>query len=405
VHLVYAIDCLGSGGAQRQLVELARRVRLATAWPVSCLVYRSDDFYADRLRDVGIDPVLIAKRWKLDPRLPLRMAAWLREGGADVVHAFMTVPALWTLLALRCIAAARRPALIASERDESIATTRAQGWMQRIAYHGSDAVTANAEVSARAIEERLGVPSERVHYLPNGIDLEHWDRLATEPCPLTLEPGLFHLALVGRLQPQKNHALLLEALGRIDPGQRARWRVWFIGEATGGQRFLRGIEEQITRKSLQDTVRLVPPTPGIASLMRRLDLLVLPSRHEGFPNVLLEAMASGLPVVASRVGDVPNLVEDRRTGLLFENGDVEGLVGALSCIHEMPQAERAALGARARAVVEQRFSIGALAEAHIRLYERVAAQRRCSRPRAAERDPIVAPSSPPLDRQSTPRSH
>jgi glycosyltransferase involved in cell wall biosynthesis len=376
VHLVYAIDCLGPGGAQRQLAELARGVRLATGWPVSCLVYRRYDFYTERLRDVGVDVMLIEKRWRLDPRLPQRMAVWLRESRADVVHAFMTVPAFWSLLAIRRIAPRVRPALIASERDEAIARTRAAGWFQRLVYRSSDAVTANAEVAARAIEMRLGVPSERVHYIPNGIDLVHWDRAAAEPCPLVLEPGCFHVALVGRFQPQKNHALLLEALARIDPTQRARWRVWFVGETTGGEAFVRSIEQRIAHHRLQDVVRRVPPTPGIASLMRCLDLLVLPSLHEGFPNVVLEAMASRLPVVASRVGDVPNLIEDGRTGLLFENGDADGLVRALLRASAMSAAERVALGARARSVVEARFGIGTLAEAHVRLYEQAASSRR-----------------------------
>jgi len=371
LHIVYAIDGLGSGGAQRQLVEVARRVKLDRGWRVSCLVYRPDDFYAARLREVEIPVVLIPKRARLDPLFPRRIGAWLGEAGADLVHCFMTVPALWNLLAVRGLPRRRRPAVIASERDERIATTRLQGWLQRFVYRGSDAVTANSGSAARAIVARLGVPAERVHYIPNGIDLEHWDRSARQPCSLALDPGCFHLALIGRLEPQKNHALLIEALRRIEPARRARWRVWFVGAETGGRSFAAGIEAQAAAAGLGGQLRLVDPMAGVAALMGGLDCLVLPSRHEGFPNVVLEAMASRLPVVASRVGDAPQLVEDGRTGFLFDSEDADGLAAALLRVAALSAAEREALGERARDVIERRYTIASVADTYSRLYESV----------------------------------
>jgi len=369
MHVVYAIDCLGSGGAQRQMVEIARRVKLDTGWRVSCVVYRRDDFHAARLADVEIPVALIPRSWKLDPLLPRNIARWIDEARPDVVHAFMTVPSLWTLLALHHLPRSRRPAFLASERDESIAATRAQGWMQRFVCRGSDAVTANAEIAARAIVDRLGAPPARVHYVPNGIDLDAWDLAAQRPCPLPLEPGCFHLALIGRLERQKNHALLIEALRRIDPRRRATWRIWFLGDETGGRAFAAALEEKAAAAGLQDQVRFAGRTREVASLMRALDCLVLPSLHEGFPNVVLEAMASRLPVVASRVGAVPQLVEDERTGFAFPSEDADALAAALLRVSELSAAEREALGKRAREVVEHRYTIAVCALAYRRLYE------------------------------------
>jgi glycosyltransferase involved in cell wall biosynthesis len=296
----------------------------------------------------------------------------------------MTAPALWALLGVRSLPRGRRPALITSERGEVIATTRRQAWMQRFVCRGSDAVTANAEVAQRAIVSRLGIPAARVHYVPNGIDLDAWDRAAEEPCPLRLEVGCFHLALVGRLELEKNHALLIEALRRIEPRRRASWRTWFVGDERV-QALAARLREQVVAAGLAGQVHFAGRTPAIAALMRDIDCLVLPSLHEGFPNVVLEAMASRLPVVASRVGAVPQLVEDGRTGFVFASEDPDALGLALVRASELSSAEREVFGKRAREVVERRYTIAATAELYERLYEAALRARADAQGRAAPR--------------------
>jgi glycosyltransferase involved in cell wall biosynthesis len=372
MHLAYVIDNLGSGGAQRQLVEIARRVSLETGWRVSCLVYHDSDFYGPRLSEVGIPIVRLPKRGRLDPFFPIRLGAWLRAEQVDVVHAFLTLPALWSVVAVKAWAGWRRPALIASERDCRIATSWGLRASQGLAYHGADLVTANCAVAAREIAARLHVAPSRIRYIPNGIDLEAWDRAAEEPSPLPREPGCFHLGLIGRLQPQKNHPLLVEALGRLDPAQHAHWRIWFIGARSGGEAAAQAIEEHVARAGLEKQVRFIPATPRVAAVMGALDALVLPSRHEGFPNVVLEAMASRLPVVASRVGDVPRLVEDGRTGFVFESDDAEGLAAALLRVSALSPSERSTMGRRAREVVESDYRIESIASLHVELYAQLA---------------------------------
>jgi glycosyltransferase involved in cell wall biosynthesis len=116
-------------------------------------------------------------------------------------------------------------------------------------------------------------------------------------------------------------------------------------------------------------VRLVSETPEIPALRRVADAVVLPSLFEGFPNVLLEAMASGLPAVATAVGDVPSLIEEGVTGFLVPSGDAAALALALERLHALGPEARRAMGRAARAQVEARHQLEGVAARHLTLYE------------------------------------
>jgi glycosyltransferase involved in cell wall biosynthesis len=372
MHVAFLIDNLGSGGAQRQAVEIAVHLRREAGLRVGFGVYRRNDFFRPRLEAAGIPVHDLPKRGGPDPLFPRRLRAWIEREAPDVVHAFGPMPTLWAALASRGLRGPR-PVWIAAERSsphENVGPWVA--WALRRLYGAYDAVTANSRPAARALAERFGVDPGRVHYLPNGIDLAEWDRRAAGPVPIDLEPGRFHLALVGRISEEKNHRLFLAALARVAPEARRDLRVWLVGAEDGPPRFLDGIRAEIASLGLADCLRMLPPTPELPALMARLDALVLPSRYEGFPNVVLEAMASRLPVLASAVGDVPSLVEDGRTGFVVPAGDVAGLAAGLERLLSASAETRAAMGAAGRAAVESRYRIEHVAELHRDLYRRLA---------------------------------
>lgn len=377
LRVLYAIDNLGSGGAQRQVAELA--VHLAKAGSgvePSVLVYRPEDFHAGRLLASGVRVERVARRSSFDPTFPLRMGRSVRALAPDVVHAFLLHPALWALGALRTIPRARRPLLIAGERSSLVAISPSHRLRQLLVYRGCDAITVNAQPVAAEIHAKLGVDRTRIHYRPNGIDLQAWREAAAAPPPWPLDPELFHLALVGSHRPVKNHALVLEALARLGADRIRGWRVWFVGDPNEGQAFADRLRQDVERSGLAEIVRLAPATPRIAALVARMDGVLLPSRYEGFPNVVLEAMALGVPVLASRVGDVPNLVEDGRTGFLLPRLDAETLAEGLLRLRALAPPERRALGERAREHVASHFAIDAVAARYCDLYRELLAARR-----------------------------
>jgi len=369
MNLVYLIDNLDSGGAQRQAVELARHLRRRHDVEVRFAVYRDIDFYGERLREAEIPVDVIPKSGPLDLAFAIRLARWLREAQPDLVHAFLLRPVVWGLLAVRLLPAAHRPVFVAGERSGLVASSMRLQVLQTACYRLADAVTANAAPVARAIHDRLGVPESRLHYLPNGIDLEEWDTLAAAPCPFEVEPYRFHVALVGGLRVEKNHALLLQALQRVQEETRRGWCVWFIGGETGIAGHAERVRRRVMELGLGSLVRFAPPTAAIAAVMRRLDVIVLPSMFEGLPNILLEAMASRLPAIATAVGNVTEMIEDGCTGLVVPPGDAAALAKALLRVAEMTPEARRAMGDAARVAVESRYQMEVVAARYLDLYE------------------------------------
>jgi glycosyltransferase involved in cell wall biosynthesis len=375
MHVAFVIDNLGSGGAQRQAAEIAVRLHRDAGVRVSLAFYRRIDFFRARAEEAGVEVHELPKRGPLDPFFAGRLRSWLAAHSPDVVHAFLPAPVFWTALARprKPEAGGMAAVWIAGERS-SPRENLSPAWKRilRWAYARYDAVTANCHPAADVLVSDFGIPADRVHYLPNGIDLATWDRRAAGPAPLTLEPGRFHLALVGRVTEEKNHRLFLEALTRVAPERRRALRVWFVGATDHAPRLVAAIRAEIAERGLSDVVRMVPPTPELPALMARLDALVLPSRYEGFPNVVLEAMASRLPVLASAVGDVPFMIEHGRSGWVVPPGDAAALAEGLSRLLSAPPAGRAAMGAAARAAVESRYRIELVAQQHLDLYRRLA---------------------------------
>lgn len=375
IHVAYLTDSLVSGGAQRQLVELARNLSHREGVRVSVVVYHDLDFFGDRLRQAGVPLTVLRKGGKLDLRLVPRLGAWIRTNKPDVLHAFQLHPAVWGLLALRMVQRAARPAYVAGQRSQ-LRDGFVERMLQALVFHGSDAITVNATDVMGEIAVRHPRVRTRTLYLPNGIDLEDWDERADRESPVPADREHFHFALIGGLRPAKNHRGLLEAISLVPPERRKKWRVWFVGDETSGGPFADGVRRQIVERGLSEIVRILPATSEVPALMRHLDALVLPSLEEGFPNVLLEAMASRLPCVATRVGEVPQLLGDGEAGFVVPPSDGAALALALERIEDMPEPERRAMGERARRAVETRFSLEAVASRHLALYQELARRKR-----------------------------
>jgi glycosyltransferase involved in cell wall biosynthesis len=361
-RVLVVTDEMEVGGSQRQIVHLLRGLR-SRGRQAELLYFRERSHLVDALEADEVPVHRIDKRGAVDPAFIWRLQRFLRAGRFDVVHAFSITAELWVRLVLPFVPGLR---LVSSVRGLGLAGPdwhwRAKRWIVR----GSSAVISNTRAGAELVARRCAVPVQGIDIVPNGLELPPMptacDRAAARR-GLGLTEGNALLLFVGRLVPEKNLPLLMEAVSRLPPSQRPL--VWLAGE--GPER--RRVEAEVARLGLGDHVRLLGERTDTRVLMRAADLLVLPSREEGLSNVLLEAMASGLPVIATAVGGSPELIDDRVTGRLLPSDDAATLAETIATLVANAD-ERLRLAAAARAQAESRFTLGAMVDHTARIYDR-----------------------------------
>jgi glycosyltransferase involved in cell wall biosynthesis len=207
---------------------------------------------------------------------------------------------------------------------------------------------------------------ERTVVIPNAVDVAG----ALRSRPIERKRPL--ILAVGRLKAPKDFPTLIRALGDLPPDS---FEALIVGDGPDRP----GLEEEIQALELSDRVRLAGERRDVPQLLAAADVFVLSSASEGLPVSVLEAMAAGLPVVASRVGGVPEQVSDGETGLLVEPGDPNELAAALHRLTADPSLRRR-LGAAGHARAEQAFDLDPFRRAHVELYSRELARRRLPAP-------------------------
>ncbi|MDZ7640154.1 MAG: glycosyltransferase [Bryobacterales bacterium] len=363
IRVLEVLATLKRAGAERMAVSLAchlEPVRFETQ-----VVSLYDAFPG------GFEPVLAAcaipthhlgKRRGFDPRMYARLRRIIREWRPDVVHTHSYVQR-YTFPAS---VAARCRTMVHTVHNVAMQETDRLGRMvHRAAYrHGVVPVAVGVEV-ARSFEQYYGFAP--VATIPNGIDLEPF-RAPAEPMAWRRMHGFREsdrLAVsVARLEPQKDPLGLLESFAAA-LGERPEWHLLLAGEGSLRQEAQRAAE----RLGLTERVRFLGVEGNVAELLGACDLFLLASRWEGTPLAVMEAMAAGLPVVATAVGGIPELVEDGCTGRLATPGEKK-LSDAIASVALDPERLRAFGGAaRKRA---ERFSVESMVSAYAALFERLA---------------------------------
>lgn len=255
-----------------------------------------------------------------------------------------------------------------SDPDGTSATCRIVRRVYRPFVHRYVALSGELQ---RYLVERVGVPAGRIARICNGVDTQRFRPAQGGRPPIGAAPfdasGLWLIGTVGRLQPIKDQVLLAHAFVRLlelASAARARARLVIVGSGP-----LRSQIEAVLKAG--DALHLAWFTGernDIPDVLRGLDAFVLPSRAEGISNTLLEAMATGLPIVATDVGGNPELLEHGVTGLLVPTGAVETLAAALASDFVDADAARRR-GAAARQAAMRRFSLDGMVAAYADLYD------------------------------------
>jgi glycosyltransferase involved in cell wall biosynthesis len=362
-RLLVVVDEMEVGGSQRQIVHLLTGID-RRLWQPELAYFRQPSFLLDRLRASGIPVHCLGKQGRIDPSFALRLVRLLRQGRYDVVHAFSLSAEIWTLAARWTLR--RPPPQVSSLRSMNLDASRWHWAAKWLVLRSSAAIIANAQAAARVASRRARVPLARIDVIANGVGLpEPLSQASRQQLrnALGVPDGRVFGLFVGRLIAVKNIPALLEATASLPP----HLRPWLALAGEGPQRH--ALERKIRGLGLGNDVRLLGERSDVAALMQGADFLVLCSHQEGLSNAVLEAMAAGLPVLASTAGGNRELIEHGRTGLLFQAADQPGFCAALSRMCS-DSALREELAGHAREQALQRHGVRRMVDATLSIYDR-----------------------------------
>ena len=322
LSIVHVLSSFGMGGQERVALDLAvgqagaghRVLTISLAAP-------PDGPLAAEFRERGLDIQTVAKRLGRDPRLFLSLARLFRGRRADVVHTHNPQPLLFAGLPAKL----SRAGLVHTKHGVNPDSPRRLA-MRRAAGRLVDVFVAVSQPTAEVAADRRECAPDRLRVVHNGIDLDRFAPDAEARRAIRLELGIpadaFVVGTVGRLWPEKGHAYLIRSLAPVLGD-----RVHLIITGEGPER--ENLTAQIAGLPHPHAVHLTGNRRDVPRLLAALDVFVLTSKSEGLPLVIPEAMAAGLPVVATRVGGIPQVVDEGVTGFLVPYGDEDALRGRL----------------------------------------------------------------------------
>jgi glycosyltransferase involved in cell wall biosynthesis len=341
------------GGTERQMIELIRRLDRGR-WRVHVACFRAQGEWFGRVVDSGalVTEFPVRSLASVDTLDHVRaFARWCREHRILVVQ---TTEMPSNVFALPGAALAGVPVRVGARREINPNKTIAGIALQRAAYACATNVVANSRAAANRLR-RERVPAHKIAVVQNGLDASPFRARTQRPMPRTV-------VVVANLRPEKRHDVLIDAAPQIlHHFPDAQFHI--VGDGPERAR----LEAQAAARGVSRAVVFFGHQPDVPRRLYEADIFVLPSRSEGFPNAVLEAMAAGLPIVASDIEALRELIEHERTGLLIPPGAPRVLADTLCRL--MGDATFAArIGERAAADARARYSFDRMVAAFESLY-------------------------------------
>lgn len=342
LRVVFLIPRLDANGAERVVLRTATGLDRSRFEPIVVAIVRASGRLADELATARVPSVVLDQGTRPRVQHVYRVFRWLQQNPPDVLLTYMFHANVIGRLMRRVGAV---PAVICSERSASAPMWRVL--LNRYTARWMDAMTVNSLASHRYWASRLRIPEGRISIVRNGVDTNVFSPGTGPAGPV--------IGVLARLHPANGHDWLLDALARLDRLAPEPWTCALAG--TGREE--RALRARVNRLGLADRIRFLGHCAEPVSFLRSLILSVHPALVSGMPNAVLEAMACGLPVVATAVGGTPEAIEHGTSGWLVEPGDTEGTAALLATLLRTPDLRETA-GINARARVVELFSLEAM---------------------------------------------
>lgn len=359
-NLLYVIPSLEVGGAERVVINLARTVDRNRFNPIVCCL-NDKGILANELEKTGIRVIALNKKGKFDFSVISKLIRVIKENNIKIIHTHLWGANFWGRIAAKLT---KIPVIIATEHNVDIWKPQVYFMLDRWLARKTDKIIVVSN-KVKEFYAHKGIPTWKLEVIYNGIQAIHPQPVAYNP-QIREEFGIkdneIVLAIIGRLVPQKGHRYLFEAISSLN-GQY-RLKVLVVGDGP----LMANLKSQVAGLKLQERIIFTGLRKDVLKILEEVDILVMPSLREGLPITALEAMAAGVPIIATKVGGLPELIKDNKTGLLIEPANGVAIKDAIEkLINDKDLSDN--LKNNARNTVQKEFNIMGMVNKTQRLYE------------------------------------
>lgn len=372
VHLIYKLDF---GGLETMMVERINRMPAEQyRHAIICITDYTD--FSQKISKPNVALFCLHKPAGLALATHYHLWRLLRQLRPDILHSYNLSAIEYAAVAALARVPVRINGAHGRDSNDPLGTNKKHNLLRRALIPLHSTYYAVSDDLKNWLTKTIGVPDNKNRLLTNGIDIQRFRPAATAAEANEIHrrfPGCFVMGTVGRIQAIKDHNNLIDAfiaLRASMPEHQDKMRLVIIGDGP----LLAAMRAKVERAGIAEYVWLPGARTDIAELMRGFSVFVLSSIGEGTPVTILEAMSTGLAVIATRVGGIPELVLEGVTGSLVPPSDAKALASALAGYLTQPDMQ-ARQGEAGRARIEKKYSINAMVSAYLQMYDEMLAKR------------------------------
>lgn len=354
INLMHIRDSSGIFGAERVVLTLGKHSN-QELFNFKLLCMRGQDGRSEKLiakaRQLGFEVETVAVKGRMDLHAVLKIRKVLKENNVSLFHSHDYKSNFYGLLASTNLGIKRVTTAHGSTRDAFLKRAYLS-WDEKVTYRFFDKIIAVSEHLRRELE-RKNIGSRKITVVQNGLDFGLFENDGNETAAeasLCIPKGNKVFAVIGRLYADKGHRFFLEAFSRV-----CRDYPHITGLLLGDGPEKYKIAQQVRNLKLEQDVILCGVRSDMNNIYKQIDFLVIPSLTEGLPYVLLEAMASRIPVLATAVGDISLVIDNKVSGYLAEPGDAKALEQGMIDLLKYPDKAKK-MAERAYSIISENFS-------------------------------------------------
>lgn len=357
-RVLLVTENLGSGGAERQICGLAAMLTKA-GYSCRVITYVENQFYEPYLHQKGVDYQLVPELCGKKTRI-FKAAKYVRRYKPDVVISFL--PSVNKTMCLAKLFFKAK--LIVSERNNNTCITRGDR-VQFNFYRLANAIVPNSNSQGEFIRKNFPFLASKVHPIINFVDVNRFT-----PAEQPVQNDVLRIVTVARYTEQKNVLTYIKAIRLVkDMGLKIHFD-WF-GDKEHHPAYYSEIEKLYLQLNISDYLTLHEPNHTIEAEYRKADVFCLPSLYEGYPNVVAEAMSSGLPILCSNVYENPYIVKEGVNGFLFNPKSAQDIANAIKRMLELSPEQRRGMGSCNRQLCLQRNTEKAFLKSYVKLINNI----------------------------------